>query len=690
MATSTNTIEHHSSSDSPDNVPESDESKSATRQNNLHIIGVLVGGVLLLCSFAAQLLWRNEVYATLPAAIAVLLLGLPLAWDAIRDVWHGRSGMSALVALAVIGSAAIGHYQESAAIAFFMLLSSLIENRTAIGAQASIESLVRLTPTKAVLLRDGEETNVEAQDLKAGDIVRVRPGDNIPADGEVISGQSTVNQANITGESLPIDKTEGDEVFGGTINVTGAMDIRVLKAGADTTLGRVKDLILQAELTRTPLIRMIDKYAGWYTPTILMLTGAVLFFSLQNDPTTAFTRAIAMLVIACPSALILATPTAMVAALSAAARLGVLIKSVVTLEVARNLTAIVFDKTGTLTTGVLTVTQMSPSEGVSGVELLEAAAAAERNSRHPVARAVTAVARKARLSLPDATEFNEVVGRGVRAVVTGSEILVGRATWLTDESLGLGEQVASDVEAAIKSGVPEGLSVLFVVRDRRLLGWIGLEDNARPEAPGAIDQLRHMGMRRLIILTGDRASVARRVAAQMHFEEFKAEVLPHEKLEMVDHLKARGHRVAVVGDGVNDAPALAAGDISIAMGAAGSDVAIHSASIALMSSNLNRIPFLIDLSRRTISIIRQNLILGGAFIVVFIALAAGGYVTPVMASILHVISGLIVIFNSARLVRAGEAMENAEVSEMPTQSDGIDEVQTTWIDATPAPALANA
>jgi Zn2+/Cd2+-exporting ATPase len=230
----------------------------------------------------------------------------------------------------------------------------LIEKRTAIGAEASIESLIKLSPTKAARLREGGgEEMVEAKVLRPGDLVRVRPGDNIPADGRVVTGTSTINQASITGESLPVDKIAGDEVFGGTINLTGAIDVEVMKAGADTLLGRVKDLILQAEKTKTPIMRLVDQYAAWYTPTVLMLVGVVLFFALRSDPDTAFDRAIAMLVIACPSALILATPTAMVAGLSAAARLGVLIKSVVTLEAARNLTAIVFDKTGTLTTGVL-------------------------------------------------------------------------------------------------------------------------------------------------------------------------------------------------------------------------------------------------------------------------------------------------------------------------------------------------
>ncbi len=653
--------------------PESTSSASAAtaadasvgRALQLQIAATLVGATLLACSLVAQMLWSKDFYPAVPAAAAAVLLGAPLVAAALRDLARGQAGMNALVALAVGGAAASGNYQESAAVALFMIVSGLIEKRTAIGAQASIESLIKLSPTKARRLGPAGEESVEAKDLRPGELVRVGPGDNIPADGRIVSGSSTVNQASITGESLPAEKSVGDDVFGGTINLTGVLDVEVTKAGADTLLGRVKDLILEAERTKTPIMRLVDQYAVWYTPTVLMLVGVVLFFALRSDPDTAFRRAIAMLVVACPSALILATPTAMVAALSAAARLGVLVKSVVTLEAARNLTAIVFDKTGTLTTGVLSVTKLAPQAGVSGAELLATAATAEQDSRHPVARAVTEMARRANVPLERPEAFEEVAGRGVAATVGGRRLMVGRPSWLVSAVAGLPASDAAALEAIQTADESAGMSVLAVVRDDRLLGWIGLEDNARPEAAEAVDRLRRLGIDRLVILTGDRRSVAEKVANQMHFSEYKAEVLPHEKLEMVDELKARGHRVAVIGDGVNDAPALAAGDISIAMGAAGSDVAINSASIALLNSNLNRIPFLVELSRRTIAVIRQNMIVGILFIVAFLALAGAGYVSPVAAAALHIVSGLIVVFNSARLVRCGEDIEQAEAARAP-------------------------
>jgi Cd2+/Zn2+-exporting ATPase len=651
-----------------DYVKESLEVEKSTGRVGVQILATLVGGMLLISSFAAQILFgpgeggNANIYATLLAMVSAILLGAPLVWVAVKDILRGHTHMNELVALAVIAAFAIQKYQESAAIAFFMIIAVLIENRTALGAQASIESLVRITPTRAHRLRGGEETEIDAKELVPGDIVRVRPGDNIPADGRIVRGTSTVNQANITGESLPVEKAEGDDAFGGTINVTGVMDIEVTKAGEDTTLGRVKDLILQAERTRIPIMRMIDRYAAWYTPTILMIVGIVLFFVTKLGLPNAMERAIAMLVVACPCALILATPTAMVAALSAAARLGVLVKSVVVLEAARNLTAIIFDKTGTLTTGQLQVSRLAPAEGVEGAELLRIAGSVEQNSRHPVARAVTDVARRARLMLADVQGFEEVSGRGVRGAIEGQDVFVGRANWISEgEMARLAPGVAPAIAAIQASPETEGLSVLYVVKQGQLLGWIGLEDNTRPQAAASMDRLRDLGLKRLIIVTGDRESVARRVAAQMH-TDYRAEVLPRQKLEMVDELKAKGHRVAVIGDGVIDAPALAAGDISIAMGAAGSDVAIHSASIALMNNNLNRIPFLIQLSRMTSSVIRQNLCIGGFFIVIGEIAAAAGYVSPILAAVLHVVSGLVVIFNSARLVRAGEDIEQAEAA----------------------------
>jgi Cd2+/Zn2+-exporting ATPase len=628
--------------------------RAETGKASLLLIATFMGGMMVLASFVAIWVFRDgdtvhhsvQFHADLLALIGAIVLGAPLAWHALWHLFKGHMHMDELVTVAIIAAISMGEYREAGVIAFFMLIATLIETRTALGARASIAGLIHLTPTTAHLLDEqGHETEVEAASLRPGQTIRVRPGDNVPADGEIVTGTSAINQANITGESMPVDKAVGDEVFSGTNNLTGAIDVRVTKAGKDTTLGRVQELILNAEATKIPLMRLIDRYAGWYTPTLLMLACIVLFFTREME------RSISMLVVACPCALVLATPTAMVAALSAAARVGLLIKNVVNLEFARNLTAIVLDKTGTLTTGQLSVTRMMPAPDVDGVELLQVAATAEQMSKHPVARAVVDVSRKANLSLARPERFEETMGMGVEAGLNGHVYRVGRSAWLRDQGVDMSILDNPDYAEA------EGISVLYVARDAQCLGWIGMEDRTRNEARDALADLREQGVRQLVMVTGDRWSVARRVAAEMGCTDLQAEVLPAEKLALVDKLKADGHKVAVVGDGVNDAPALAAGDLGIAMGAAGSDVAINSASIALMNNDLSRLPFLLKLSKATTKVIYQNLIFGVLYIVVLLVLAGFGGLPAMLAAFLHTVSSAIVIFNSARLVRFGEDLD---------------------------------
>ena len=609
------------------------------------LLGTLAGGVLLLNSRLGELIPAADSFSVeLLAMAGALLLGGPIVLHAAKSLLKRQSHMDELAALAIIAAFATKQYMAAGMIGFFMLLSELIESRTALGARASIESLIRLTPKKASLVAaDGSERQVEAAVLSPGDIVRVRPGDNICADGEVVRGLSSVNEATITGESLPADKVDGDQVFAGTTNLTGVLDVKVTKAGGDTTLGRVQSLIMQAERTKMPIMRIIDRYIKWYVPTILMVAGIVLFFTRNIN------HAITILVIACPCSLILATPTAMVAAISAAARVGVLVKNVADLEIAGKMTSLVFDKTGTVTTGRLYVTKLTPAEGIEAAELLSLAAGAEHMSRHPAARALQQVAREAGLSLPDTTKFEETPGKGVTARVGKAAVTVGRALFLHEKGVDTGG-VADPVLQE-----EQGFSTLYVAKDSKCIGWIGLQDKTRPEASTAIKELIGAGVRRVTMLTGDRPQVASRVAAELGCTDFKAQCLPQDKLAIVEQLKVEGHTVVVVGDGINDAPALAAGDLGIAMGAAGSDVAINSASIALMSDDLRRLGFLLRLSRGTKSVIIQNLSFGLGFIM--IGISCFFMITPNLAAFLHFASSLVVVFNSARLVRQGEELE---------------------------------
>ena len=588
------------------------------------------------------------------AMFGAIILGYPIIWTSVKDLRRGNLGINELVSIAVLAAFAAGEYEIAGLVAFFMLMGEIIESRTAAGARASIESLIKLTPSKARRLTGKNEEEIAAKDLRVGDVIRVRPGDNVAADGVIVSGQGSFNQANITGESLPVDKKPGDEAFAGTQNLTGVLEIRVTRAGEDTTLGRVRDLILAAEKTKLPVMRIVDRYMVYYTPFVLVVGALVWAFTKEIN------NVIAVLIVACPCAFILATPTAMVAALSAAARLGILIKNVGDLEAAARINAFVFDKTGTLTTGRLSVSRLAPMEGTTPADLLRVAASAERYSNHPTAKALAALAEEANVPLVDPQDFAETAGRGIRAKVDGAQVFIGRAQWLSDN------QIPSGFQSSVDIVENEGFSLVFVARNGKCIGWVGLRDQIRSEARESLAQLTEQGIRRIAMVTGDRQPVAARVAREIGCEEVVAECLPQNKVEFVQRTKARGYRVAVVGDGVNDAPALAAGDLGIAMGAAGSEVAIHSATIALMNNDLRRLPFLVRLSLTTRSVINQNFLVGVLFIIVGMTMAAFGKIHPIVAAILHNVGSLIVVFNSARLVRFGEDLEPFQGAEATT------------------------
>jgi Cd2+/Zn2+-exporting ATPase len=614
----------------------------------VHLWQAVAGVVFVLNAFIVDWLFvQGGTVASASAFLGAIILGYPIVVTAVKDLRVGRLSINELVAIAVLAAFSSGNYKVAGVVAFFMLVGEIIETRTAEGARASIESLIKLTPTKARRIKaDKSEEEVAASELAIGDVIRIRPGDNVAADGVILGGQGSFNQATITGESLPVDKKSGDEVFAGTQNLTGVLEIKVSRAGEDTTLGRVRELILAAEKTKLPIMKIVDQYMGFYTPLVLVIGALVWAFTHDLN------RVIAVFVVSCPCAFILATPTAMVAALSAAARLGILIKNVADIEAAAKINAFVFDKTGTLTTGQLAVSRLMPLGETKPAELLRVAASAEKYSNHPTARALGQIAGEAGVPLAEPQNFSETAGRGVKADVGGARVLVGRAQWLKDNG------VTGDFVKSVDLDEAEGWSLIFVARDGQCIGWVGLQDQTRAEAKEALAELKEAGVRRVAMVSGDRQAVATRVAAEIGCEEAKGECLPQNKVEFVRAMKAKGYRVAVVGDGVNDAPALAAGDLGIAMGAAGSEVAIHSATIALMNNDLHRLPFLVKLSRSTRAIINQNFMFGIVFIIVGLTVTSFGYIGPIVAAILHNVGSLIVIFNSARLVRKGEELEH--------------------------------
>ena len=477
-----------------------------------------------------------------------------------------------------------------------MLMGEIIETRTAEGARDSIESLIKLTPTKARRIKkDGSEEEVAASELAVGDVIRIRPGDNVAADGVIVSGQGSFNQATITGESLPVDKKPGDEVFAGTQNLTGVLEIKVSRAGDRHDAGPRARTDLAAEKTKLPIMKIVDQYMGFYTPLVLVIGALVWAFTHDLN------RVIAVFVVSCPCAFILATPTAMVAALSAAARLGILIKNVADIEAAAKINAFVFDKTGTLTTGQLAVSRLAPHRR-NQARRIAAAGRLRRKIQQPSHRqGAGATGRRSRRAAGRAEGFC----RNRRSRREGAKSTAPKFWWAARNGSRT-TALTRGFEKSVDLNETEGWSLIFVARDGQCVGWVGLQDQTRAEAKEALAELKEAGVRRIAMISGDRQAVATRVAAEIGCEEAKGDCLPQNKVEFVRAMKAKGYKVAVIGDGVNDAPALAAGDIGIAMGAAGSEVAIHSATIALMNNDLRRLPFLVKLSRSTRAVINQN------------------------------------------------------------------------------------
>ncbi len=604
--------------------------------SKIGIISVFGGLAFFLNSFLAEIFFGGDFYPQFFALIAAVFIGAPLVFGAVKALIHGHLHMEELAALAVIACISLEDYRTSAVVAFLMLTANLIESRQAKGAFKAIEGLIKLTPKNTLVKRDNDFIEIQVSELSIGDIVKVLPGDSFPADGVIIKGETTINEAPITGESLPVEKGANDEeltVFAGTVNLTGAVEVKIDKLGGNTLLGTVRELILKAGSTKIAVTKIVDKYIVWYTPVVLMLCAVILFF------TKNMYAAITTLVIVCPCAFILATPTAMIAALSAAAKSGVLVKNAVDLEEAANIDAVVFDKTGTLTTGNLEVFKIEPFD-INPIEFLKISSSVELHSRHPAALAVVGAAKRAKIDAENIEDFEEVHGKGVKAKYQGSNIIIGRATFLQENAITVPKD-KSDLVA----------SILHVAKNGKYIGRILMADKMRTEAKEAAQELRDIGVGNLTMLTGDRWEVANSIGKELGFTKVEAQCLPERKLEVVEEIKAQGRTVAVVGDGINDAPALAAGNLGIAMGALGSDIAIHSASITFMSSDLRRLPFLIALSKQTRKIIYQNFIFGIVFIVMGTGLAISNYIEPMQAALLHNIGSFFVIFNSARLLR---------------------------------------
>jgi heavy metal translocating P-type ATPase len=597
---------------------------------------LLPGGLLLLILIA--LIPGIDALAGFDVAvIAMLLGGAAIGYSTLVTMMEQRRIIAGtLVVIAILGTAYLGEYMAAAVVAFMMLAGEFLEEITLQRTRNAVRELVRLAPDAALVDRNGAWVEVSVREVRVGDRVLVRPGDRVPVDGVILSGEASLTEASITGESMPVDKTTGAKVFAGTTSLTGALVVRVERVGRDTTLGRIIQIVRAAQEQKGATQKVADRFAAHFTPIILTIAAGV--WLLTHD----LLRVMAVLVIACPCALVLATPTAVVASVGNAARRGGLIKGGITLEAAGHVTAVAFDKTGTLTQGRPVVAAVEPLGGRPARDVLQMAGIAEVRSEHPLGRAIVEHARAAGLSLADPEQFTMTFGRGVEAIWGGRRIEVGNQRLLDD---------GDPARDALLAQERAGQTALVVRVDGEAWGVVALADAVRPQARAVVERLQAMGIRRVVMLTGDHAVTAQAIAGEVGITDARAGLLPEQKLDVIRELQAAGEVVAMVGDGVNDAPALVLANVGVAMGAAGTDVALESADVALMGDDLSLLPEILALSRRAVGIIRQNIWgFAVAVNVIGIVLAGSGMLSPIGAAIVHNIASLFVVANSSRLL----------------------------------------
>ncbi len=585
------------------------------------------------------------------------------AWFVAPRGWRGiRSGaldMHALMTIAAVGGVLVGEWAESATAMFLFAVARLLEEWAMGRARRAIAGLMDLSPAEATLVEPRGERQVPSESVPVGALIRVRPGQRVPLDGVIHSGVSALDQAPITGESMPVDRGPGEVVFAGTINLQGALDIRTTAASSDTTLARILHRVEEAQASRAPLQSQVDRFARVYTPAVVLLaTLAAILPPLFGwyGWTESLTRALTLLVIACPCALVISTPVTIVSALAGAARTGVLIKGGAALEAMAGITAVALDKTGTLTAGQPAVTDLVGVPGIAPEEVLRLAAAVEQHSEHPLGRAILQAAGQRGVALPAVAQFTALPGRGASATVEGRALFVGNRR-LCDER----GACRDDMHAAMERLEREGKTAMLLSEEGRALGVIGVADQVRETAPVALTALRTAGLTRLVMLTGDGPGTAQAVGAALGIADIRAGLLPDDKLAAVRQLESAGERVALVGDGINDAPALAAATVGIAMGGAGTHVALETADVVLMGDDLRLLAPTFLRARRTRAIIGQNIAIAVGLKVVFLALALTGHATLWMAVAADMGASLVVIANGLRALQSASAPSSAQV-----------------------------
>ena len=572
-----------------------------------------------------------------PAWGAVIISGIPMLLLAMTRLIRERWISSALlIAIAMVASLMIGEIFAAGEVAWIMALGALLEDWTVERAKKGLRNLINLTPQTGRRIVDGIEEMVSVDEIKIGDTLRILPGESVPVDGEIISGTSSLDQSIMTGESLPVDKEVGDEVFCGTMNMYGAIDIKATSLGENSSLQKLIDLVKAADEKQAPTQRIADKWATWLVPVALMI--AIAAWLITGD----IERGVTVLVVFCPCALILATPTAIMAAIGQATKYGVLIKSGEALETLGGLNTLVFDKTGTLTYGNLQVSDVIPvNDDLSESDLLRAVASCETLSEHPLAKAIVSRAKELEMDLEEPQDFKMYPGKGVSCNISYGNVYAGNAKFLAENNIDVDESYLDKLRS-------EGKAAIIVAINNQVAGFVGLSDVVREDSANMIKSLHDLDTE-TILLTGDNTETANYFASQVGIGKVYGNLLPEEKLLWIEKLKSEGKKVCMIGDGVNDAPALKTADVSVAMGSVGSDVAIEAADIALLGDDIGKIPYLKKLSNSTLFTIKANIIISMTINALAIVCSVLGWLNPVTGAIVHNAGSCLVVLNAALL-----------------------------------------
>jgi Cd2+/Zn2+-exporting ATPase len=603
--------------------------------------------ILVVTFVLAFFSWLTSTLGLLPdeigqtiGLIGALLGVVFIGHSALRTLFNGEFGIDLLATVAILSSIWVNEYLAAAIVTLMLGGGEILESVAYNRASAAIDKLIQGFPQTATVWRDEREYEVELSEIQIGETVIIKPGGIIPVDGHVLDGHATVNQASVTGESVPIEKIQGDEVYSGSLITLGALDVQVTAIGAESTYGRIVSMVREAQELHAPIVHLADRFARYYIPLILVI-GVVVFLIFQ-DPL----RMAAVFIIACPCALTLATPTAIVASIGNSARKGILIRNGENLERLSSINALVLDKTGTITSGQPHVSKVVGVNGVTSKEVLMIAAGAEQHSEHPLAKAICEKAVKEGIAPIQCSNFEAYPGLGICVSQLGQTIHVGSEKMMKMQSIVLSENTLADSDPADVAS-----TVMYVARDSEVIGWLLVSDTLRQDVAPILSDVKHSGAKKIVMLTGDKQQVAEQIGKDIGFDEIVADVLPSQKVEHIRQLQEAGWNVMMVGDGINDAPALATADVGVAMGLTGTDIAIETAGITLTSNNLESIPRLFRIGRATMNVIKLNILFAVLVNLVGISLSVLGVISPLIASIIHEGNAVIVMFNALRLLK---------------------------------------